>query len=357
MGNADRIKVAVAGVGNCAQALLHGMEYYRRHPEDVRGLMNADLGGYVVPDIEIVAAFDVTQEKVGKDLSEAVFAQPNKAYRYPGIDLRPAGVIVEQGPVLDGSPPHLSGYYHISERPACDVVGILKQSGAEMLVNLIPTGSNDAAGFYADAAIDGAKIGFINAMPTLIVCNADYQRRAIANGVPLIGDDVKSQLGGTAIHRALTTLMGQRGAHLTETYQINFAGNTDFANLQVRGASKHETKQGAVRSLMQYPIVMSTAFTFVELMGDRKTTLFYINGANFGNAPLRLEAKLEVEDSANLAGVLVDMIRYMRIALDRQVSGVLDSACGFLTKHPPVPMPDSKAFEQLGEFVAGSRER
>ena len=173
----------------------------------------------------------------------------------------------------------------------------------------------------------------------------------------LIGDDVKSQLGGTAIHRSLVTLFHSRGVHLQETYQINFAGNTDFVNLMARGLSKHKTKQEAVTSLMPYPVNMSTGFTHVPLMGDRKTSIFWIQGANFGNAPLRLEAKLEVEDSANFAGVIVDMVRFMRLAQDRGVSGVLDSACSFLTKHPPIQIPDMEAWEHLKEFVEGKRER
>jgi len=226
-----------------------------------------------------------------------------------------------------------------------------------MLLNFIPTESHQAARLYADAAIKKARIGFVNGMPTLIVCDPEYQKAAIESGVLLIGDDVKSQLGGTAIHRSLATLFHSRGVHLQETYQINFAGNTDFVNLMARGLSKHKTKQEAVTSLMPYPVNMSTGFTHVPLMGDRKTSIFWIQGANFGNAPLRLEAKLEVEDSANFAGVIVDMVRFMRLAQDRGVSGVLDSACSFLTKHPPIQIPDMEAWEHLKEFVEGKRER
>ena len=177
------------------------------------------------------------------------------------------------------------------------------------------------------------------------------------NRMPLIGDDVKSQFGGTIIHRALATVMKDRGIHLSRTYQLNFAGNTDFQNLLHRGASKHVTKQEAVTSLMPYPIEMSTGFTYVELMKDRKTSIFYIDGANFGNAPLHFEAKLEVEDSANFAGVIADMARLMKIALDRNISGVLASACSFLTKHPPVQIPDAKAAAAVNDFIAGKTER
>ena len=351
------IRVAIAGVGNCCQAFLEGIEYYRQNPDDTRGLMNVDIGGYQVTDIVPVAAFDINADKVGKDLGEAIYGEPNMAYRYPGIQAPRYGVQVQMGPVLDGNPDVLAEFVPVARHEPCDVLQVLRESGAEMLLNLIPTESHAAAHFYADAAIKCAKIGFVNGMPTLIVCDPEYQKAAIENGVPLIGDDVKSQLGGTAIHRALASLFRSRGVHMAETYQINYAGNTDFANLMDRGLSKHKTKQEAVTSLMPYPVNMSTGFTYVPLMKDRKTTVFWINGANFGNAPLHLEAKLEVEDSANFGGVMVDMARYIRLAQDRGVSGVLDSACSFLTKHPPVQIPDMEAWERVQEYVAGTRER
>lgn len=351
------IRVAIAGVGNCAQALIHGIEYYRRHPDDDRGLMHPEIGGYRVSDILPVAAFDISRNKVGKDLHEAIFAAPNCAYKYADIELQPSGVTVQMAPILDGNPPHLQEFVPSADEKPCDVATVLKESGAEMLLNFIPTESHQAAKLYADAAIGEAKIGFVNGMPTLIVCDEHYQSLAKLNGVPIIGDDVKSQLGGTAIHRALATLMNYRGIHLDETYQINYAGNTDFANLMARGRSKHKTKQEAVTSLMPYPVSMSTGFTHVPLMKDRKTSYFYFNAGNFGNAPLHFEAKLEVEDSANFAGVIVDMVRLMRLALDRGISGVLDSACAFLTKHPPVQITDADAVVQVQEFIEGTRER
>ena len=357
MSQRKEIRVAIAGVGNCAQALLTGLEYYRRNPDDTRGLMNTDLCRYSVTDIVPVAAFDVDARKVGQDLHTAIFAGSNIAYTYPDVTMKPAGVEVKMGPVLDGVPEHLAEFIEVGSDEPCDVVQVLKDSGAEMLLNFIPTESHAAARAYADAAIKEAKIGFINGMPTLIVCDPAYQKIAMENGVPLIGDDVKSQFGGTAIHRALATLMLARGVHLEETYQINYAGNTDFANLMARGKSKHKTKQEAVTSLMPYPVKMSTGFTHVPLMKDRKTSYFWFNAGNFGNAPLHFEAKLEVEDSANFAGVMVEMVRYMRIALDRGVSGALDSACSFLTKHPPTQIPDKDAADHLKEYVAGTRER
>ena len=357
MSEKKQIRVAIAGVGNCAQALLEGLEYYRQNPDDHRSLMNVEIGGYRVTDIEPVAAFDVNAHKVGKDLGEAIFAPPNLAYRYPGVKAREYGVKVQMGPILDGNPPHLAAFVPAAKEGPCDVVEVLKESRAEMLLNFIPTESHQAARHYADAAIKGAKIAFINGMPTLIVSDPAYQKAAVENGVQLIGDDVKSQLGGTAIHRALATLFLTRGIHMSETYQINYAGNTDFTNLMARGLSKHKTKQEAVTSLMPYPVTMSTGFTYVPLMKDRKTSIFWINGANFGNAPLHFEAKLEVEDSANFAGVMVDMVRYARLAKDRGITGVLDSACSFLTKHPPKQIPDMEAWANLKEFAEGRLER
>ena len=253
--------------------------------------------------------------------------------------MKPTGVTVQMGPPLDGNPPHLAELVPQADEEPCDVAKVVAESGAEILLNFLPTESHDAAHHYADVAIKQTKIGFVNGMPTLIVCDPEYQKIAADNGVPIIGDDVKSQLGGTAIHRALAVLMNYRGIHLAETYQINYAGNTDFANLMARGRSKHKTKQEAVTSLMPYPVQMSTGFTHVPLMRDRKTSYFWLNGGNFGNAPLHFEAKLEVEDSANFAGVIVDMVRLARLALDRGIGGVLDSACAFLTKHPPVSDP------------------
>ena len=353
----EEIRVAVAGVGNCAQALFHGIEYYRQSPDDTRGLMNEEIGGYRITDINPVAAFDINDAKVGSDFGEALFAEPNMAYRYPGVPMKKYGVTVSMGPVLDGSPPHLAQYYTTSGASPCDVAAVLRDSGAEMLLNFIPTESHDAARHYAEAAIRHAGIGFINGMPTLIVSDPAFQEMAVERGVPLIGDDVKSQLGGTAIHRALAVLMNMRGIHIDSTYQINYAGNTDFANLLARGQSKHKTKQEAVTSLVPYPVTMSTGFTHVGMMKDRKTSIFYFNASNFGNAPLHLEAKLEVEDSANFAGVMVDMVRYAKLALDRGVSGPLDSACSFLCKHPPEQIPDTVAYERLKEYVEGGRVR
>jgi myo-inositol-1-phosphate synthase len=306
-----------------------------------------------------VAAFDVDERKVGKDLSEAIFAETNMAYRYD-ITMPKLGVEVQMGPVLDGVPEHLATF-DIPVKPAgkkpCDVGKVLKDSGAELLLNFLPTGSAKAARFYADAAIKEAKIGYFNGMPEMIVCDPEYQQAARKNNAPIVGDDAKSQFGGTAINRALAQLLVDKGINVERMYQINYAGNTDFWNLVHRGTSKHKTKQEAVTSLVPYEFQMDTGFTHVRLMGDRKTMYLWFDGGNFGNAPLHFEAKLEVEDSPNFAGVVADVVRYIKIALDRGVGGVLDSVCMYFAKHPPKQIPDTEARLRLDEFVAGKRER
>ena len=352
------IRVAIAGVGNCCSAFIQGLAYYRKHGADGPGLMHVDLGGYRVTDIVPVAAFDVDARKVGVDLSQAIFSEPNIAYRYPDVETPSCGVPVHMGPAMDGVSPDLSDFVELGDQPAADVARVLKDSGAEMLLNFLPTGSAQAARQYADAAVKEAGIGFINGMPELIVCDPAYQQAAIEQGVPLIGDDVKSQLGGTAIHRALLQLLNARGIHVKRTYQLNYAGNTDFYNLMDRGQSKHKTKREALETLVPPEAEISTGFSYIDMMGDRKTAIFYIDGSNYGDAPLHFEAKLEVEDSSNFGGVMADMVRYMKLGLDRGVGGVLESASAVLTKHPPVPVDDdSRAIQQLEAFVAGQRER
>lgn len=352
------IKVAIAGVGNCASSFVQGLEYYRQvNPKADIGVMHPILGGYSVGDIVPVAAFDIDRRKVGKDLSEAIFAGPNCAYVYPDVKVRPTGVKVMMGPVYDGAPDHLRAFYDVSDEEPCDVARVLRDSGAEILLNFLPTGSAKAARFYADIAIKEVKLGYMNGMPELIVSDKEYQNAAARNNVPIIGDDVKSQLGGTIIHRALIQLLNDRGIKIKKTYQLNYAGNTDFANLVKRGESKELTKTEALTSQIPYETQVSAGFAYVPVMRDRKTTRFYFEASNFGDAPLHIDITLEVEDSPNFGGTVADGVRCLRIALDRGIGGVLEGASAYLSKHPPVQYKDNEALDMLNQFIEGNRER
>ncbi|NQT57742.1 MAG: inositol-3-phosphate synthase [Bacteroidetes bacterium] len=364
-----KIKIAIVGIGNCTHSLVAGIEWYKKFYKErkegarIPGLVHEVIGDYKVIDIQVVAAFDVDKRKVGRDLSEAIFVETNMAYKYD-VDVPHQDVIVQMGPILDGVPEHLANFppcpVEVSDAPELtmdEVVEILISSDAEILLNFLPTGSKEAARFYADAAIKGAKIGYFNGMPELIVCDTEYQKIADENNVPIVGDDCKSQFGGTAINRAIAQLMKDKGIDIQKMYQINYAGNTDFYNLCYRGESKHKTKQEGVTSLIDYEFPMDTGFTHIKLMKDRKTMFLWVDGANFGNAPLHLEVKLEVEDSPNFAGVIVDVVRYIKVALDRGIGGVLESTCMYFAKHPPKQLPDTVAREMLDEFIKGVRDK
>ena len=349
------IRLAIVGVGNCASALVQGLAYYDQVGGDV-GLMHRDLGGYDVTDIKPVVAFDVNARKVGRDLADAIFAPPNNAYEVPGVEMEPAGVKVLKGPVEDGVPPHLAKYMEISDEPPVDVVQTLKDTGAQVMVNMLPTGSARATWLYGGAALE-AGVAFVNGMPELIVCDQGFARAAEERGVPIIGDDVKSQLGGTILHRSMVETMLARGIRIKKTYQLNYAGNTDFDNLVHRGESKEKTKREAVETLIPYDADVAAAFAHVRNMGDRKTARFYFELSNFSDAPMVVDAKLEVEDSANFGGIVVDAIRCCRLALDRGIGGVLSSPSAYFCKHPPQEIPDAEALVMLEEFIRGDRER
>ena len=349
------IRLAIVGVGNCASALIQGLAYYEQVGGDL-GLLHRDLGGYDVTDIKPVVAFDVNRDKVGRDLSEAIFAAPNNAYRVPDVTVPPAGVVVQMGPVEDGVPPHLARYMEIADEPPVDVARALRDAGAEVLLNMLPTGSARAARLYAAAALE-AGVAFVNGMPELLVCDPAFAAEAERRRVPLIGDDTKSQLGGTILHRAMVECMLRRGIHIEKTYQLNYAGNTDFVNLVHRGESKEKTKRVAVETLIPYDCDVAASFAHVSNMADRKTTRFYFELGNFSNAPIIVDAKLEVEDSANFGGIVVDAIRCCRLAQDRGIGGALTAASACFSKHPPQQIADEVAYAMLEEFIAGTRER
>ncbi|MGC9960732.1 MAG: inositol-3-phosphate synthase [Acidimicrobiales bacterium] len=352
------IKVAIAGIGNCASSLLQGIEYYRNADpnESVPGLMHVVLGGYHVGDAEIVAAFDVDAEKVGLDLSKAIWASRNNTIRF--ADVPTLGVTVERGPTLDG----LGRYYRqvIEESPVApvDVAEVLRSSGAEVLVSYLPVGSDEAQKHYASAAIE-AGVAFVNAIPVFIASNPLWAKRFEDAGIPIIGDDIKSQVGATIVHRVLTRLMEDRGMVLDRTYQLNVGGNMDFRNMleRERLESKKISKTQAVTSQMDHVLgeddIHIGPSDHVPWLEDRKWAYIRMEGRNFGDVPLNLELKLEVWDSPNSAGVIIDALRCARIGLDRGIGGPLVGPSAYFMKSPPVQFRDEEAHRLVEEFATG----
>jgi myo-inositol-1-phosphate synthase len=356
---ARNIKVAIAGVGNCASSLLQGVEYYRdADPNDrVPGLMHVSLGGYHVGDTQFVAAFDVDAAKVGLDLSKAIFASNNNTLRFSEVP--PLGVTVERGPTLDG----LGLYYRkaVEESPAppVDVADVLRRSGAEVFIAYLPVGSEQAQKHYATAALE-AGVAFVNAIPVFIASDPEWAERFTAAGIPLIGDDVKSQVGSTIVHRVLTRLFEDRGMVLERTYQLNVAGNMDFQNMleRERLVSKKISKTRAVTSQIDRAISPDNVHIgpsdYVPWLEDRKWAYIRMEGRNFGDAPLNLEVKLEVHDSPNSAGVIIDALRCARIGLDRGLGGPLIAPSAYFMKSPPVQFHDDEAYRMVEEFAGNS---
>jgi len=353
-----KIRVAIAGVGNCASSLVQGVEYYRSaDPEDsVPGLMNVTLGGYHVGDVEFVAAFDVDASKVGLDLGKAVFAGQNNTVRFSSVgDLN---VVVRRAPTMDG----LGTYYRqtVEESPAeaVDVADALRQSGAEVLVAYLPVGSERAQKHYAQACLDTG-VAFVNAIPVFIASDPEWAARFEAAGVPIVGDDIKSQVGSTIVHRILTRLFEDRGLAIDRTYQLNFGGNMDFKNMleRERLVSKKISKTQAVTSQLDEPLPAGDVHVgpsdHVPWLEDRKWAYIRMEGRNFGDVPLNLELKLEVWDSPNSAGVIIDAVRCAKLALDRGIGGALLGPSAYFMKSPPVQYHDDEARRMVEAFAAG----
>ena len=355
-----RIKVAIAGVGNCASSLVQGVEYYKNAREDefVPGLMHVNFGGYHIRDIEFVAAFDVDANKVGKDLAEAIFTPPNCTVKF--CDVPKLGVEVMMGPVLDGLGKYLTPVIPVDRsRKPVDVAKVLEETGAEILINYLPVGSYHGTRFYASEAVK-AGCGFINCIPEFIVSDREWGRKFEEAGLPCAGDDIKSQVGATILHRTLTKLLVDRGVKIEESYQLNIGGNTDFLNMleEERLSSKRVSKTEAVSSQIPYEVPLRIGPSdYVPFLRDRKICYIYIKGRKFGDVPLYIDVKLSVEDSPNSAGVVIDAIRAVKLALDRGVAGPLTSVSAYFFKHPPVQMSDEEARRAVEEFIAGKRER
>ncbi|RMD78533.1 MAG: inositol-3-phosphate synthase, partial [Gammaproteobacteria bacterium] len=344
----DKIRIAIAGVGNCASFLVQGIHYYRdKAPEEAIGLMHWEIGGYRPGDIEVVCAFDIDRRKVGRDVHEAIFAPPNCTTVFCG-ELPPSGVQVRMGPILDGFSEHMRGYpeshtFLPADAPQPgreEVVRALKDSGAEVLLNYLPVGSEEGARFYAECALE-AGVAFINCIPVFIVSDPAWARRFEAAGLPAIGDDIKAQLGATITHRTLTDLFRKRGVKLERTYQLNTGGNTDFLNMlnRARLASKKESKTEAVQSVAAERLAWEDIHVgpsdYVPWQKDNKVCFLRMEGRLFGDVPMNLELRLSVEDSPNSAGVAIDAVRCAKLALDRGVAGVLHGPSSYFMKHPP----------------------
>jgi len=363
-----KIKIAICGIGNCASSLIQGIEYYRgENGNEPIGLMHPEIRGYKPSDIEVVAAFDVDVRKVGKDVSEAIFQYPNCTTVFQP-DIPAMGVKVSMGRVLDGVSEHMKNYDPTrtfvvsSEKEATkeDIVKTLRDSGAEILLNYLPVGSEEAVRFYADCAL-GAGMAMINNMPVFIASDEAWAKRFRDAGLPIIGDDVKSQLGATIVHRTLANLFMERGVKLERTYQLNTGGNTDFLNMlnQNRLASKRESKTEAVQSVLKkrldaYDIHVGPS-DYVAWQKDNKVCFIRMEGKLFGDVSMNLELRLSVEDSPNSGGVVIDAIRCCKLALDRGIGGVLYSPSSYFMKHPPRQFPDDEAYQMTEDFIAGKR--
>jgi myo-inositol-1-phosphate synthase len=360
MGSTSRgtVRVAIVGVGNCASSLVQGVHYYRDADptERVPGLMHVELGGYHVRDLEFVAAFDVDAKKVGRDLAEAIVAPPNNTIQFAQVP--PVGVEVLRGPTLDGFGEYYREVSEESDAQPVDVAEELRRSGADVLVCYLPVGSEQAAKFYAAEAIK-AGVGFVNCLPVFIATDPEWADKFSAAGVPIVGDDIKSQVGATITHRILTRLFEDRGVTIDRTYQLNFGGNMDFMNMLERSrlSSKKISKTQSVTSQMDQPIGKDNIHIgpsdHVPWLEDRKWAYIRMEGRNFGDVPLNIELKLEVWDSPNSAGVVIDAVRCAKVALDRGIGGPLLGPSSYFMKSPPAQYPDDVCHRMVEEFIAG----
>jgi myo-inositol-1-phosphate synthase len=352
----DRVRVALVGVGNCANSLLQGVEYYKDAPDDqfVPGLMHVNLGGYHVSDIEFTAAFDVTTDKVGKDLSEAIWAHPNDTIKF--ADVPQTGIEVSRGMTHDGLGKYISQVVTKAPGETSDVVGILRDTKTDVVVNYLPVGSEAATKWYAEQVLE-AGCAMVNCMPIFIAREKYWQRRFEERGLPIIGDDIKSQVGATITHRVLTSLFRERGVRLDKTMQLNVGGNSDFLNMleRERLESKKISKTNAVTSMLDYDLgaanVQVGPSDYVPWLTDRKWAYIRLEGSSFGDVPLNVELKLEVWDSPNSAGIVIDAVRLAKLALNNGIAGALEGPSAYLMKSPPKQIVDDKAMDLVEDFI------
>jgi myo-inositol-1-phosphate synthase len=348
-------------VGNCASSLVQGLAYYRdvQDNEPVPGLMHVDLGGYHISDVEIVAAFDVAATKVGRDVGEAIYAEPNNTHRF--ADVAPSGVRVDRGPTLDGIGKYLKDEIEESSEPVSDVAEVLRRTNTDVVVSYLPVGSEEATKWYAEQALV-AGCAFVNCIPVFIASKPEWQRKFADRGLPLIGDDIKSQVGATIVHRMLVNLFRERGVRVDRTYQLNFGGNTDFLNMleRERLESKKISKTQSVTSQLDIPLPANDVHVgpsdHVPWLTDRKWAYIRLEGTTFGGVPLNAELKLEVWDSPNSAGVVIDAIRCARLGLDRGLGGVLTGPSSYFMKSPPEQFTDHEARRRTLDFIANEED-
>lgn len=352
------IRVAIVGVGNCAASFVQGLQYYKdaKPGESIPGLMNVVVGDYHIRDMEIVAAFDIDSRKVGRDVADAILAKPNNTIQFARVP--ETGVTVQRGPTLDGVGKHLVDVVTESTAKPADVVAVLKAARAEVIISYLPVGSQKASEFYAECAL-AAGCGYINCVPVFIASDPHWAKRFSDKGLPIVGDDIKSQVGATIVHRVLARLYEDRGVKIERTYQLNFGGNTDFLNMleRERLSSKKKSKTQAVSSQIDVPISADNIHIgpsdFVPFLDDRKMAYIRIEGTGFGGVPLNMELKLEVWDSPNSAGVVIDAVRCCRIALDRKIGGPIGGPSSYFMKSPPQQYTDPEARDRTIAFIQG----
>jgi myo-inositol-1-phosphate synthase len=356
----EKVRVAIIGVGNCANSFLQGLTYYLEASPDqfVPGLMHVDLGGYHVADVEVVAAFDVVKGKVGVDLAEAIWAHPNDTIKF--AEVAPTGITVSRGMTHDGIGKYLSQIVEKADGPTDDVVGILRERDVDVVVNYLPVGSEEATKWYTEQIL-AAGCAMVNCMPVFIAREDYWNTRFRQAGVPIVGDDIKSQVGATITHRVLTTLFRERGVHLDKTMQLNVGGNSDFLNMleRERLESKKISKTNAVTSMLDYDLGAKNVHVgpsdYVPWLTDRKWAYIRLEGSSFGDVPLNVELKLEVWDSPNSAGIVIDAVRLAKLALNNGIAGSLEGPSSYLMKSPPRQIPDDDAVELVEEFIERNR--
>ena len=356
--SSSKVRVGIVGVGNCASSFVQGLSYYQdaKDNEPIPGLMNVELGGYHIGDVEIASAFDVNASKVGLDVSDAIFAEPNNTQRFSAVPK--SGIVVKRGRTLDGLGKYLREEIDESPDDEADVAEILRRSGTNVLVSYLPVGSQKATEWYAERALE-AGCAFVNCIPVFIASNPEWRKRFEERGLPIIGDDIKSQVGATIVHRVLANLFRERGVRLDRTYQLNFGGNTDFQNMleRERLESKKISKTQAVASQLDIPLPAGDIHVgpsdHVPWLTDRKWAYIRMEGTTFGGVPLKVELKLEVWDSPNSAGIVIDAVRCAKLAMDRQIGGALTGPSSYFMKSPPQQFTDNEAREKTLRFISG----